>query len=90
MTPQSQFTVLAPLAPGREPALRTLLGGMTTAPGVADPHNSLVPFGELAQLHFARFVILSDPTVGDIAVYGVAPISTPPSARPNRAGFAAA
>jgi hypothetical protein len=71
MTPQSQFTVLAPLAAGSEPALRALLASMTCSAGMADPHNSLVPFGDFPQLHFARFVILSDPTIGDIEVYGV-------------------
>src|SRR5260370_37673115 len=44
---------------------------MNSAPGVADPRNPLLPFGEFAQLHFAGFVILNDPTLGDIAVYGV-------------------
>lgn len=48
---------------------------------MADPHNKLVPFGEFAQLHFARFVILSDPTLGDIEVYGVP--------RPNLPGYLA-
>ena len=71
MTPQSQFTVVAPLAAASEQALRTLLATMNSTPGVADPHNPLVPFGEFAQLHFARFVILNDPTLGDIEVYGV-------------------
>jgi hypothetical protein len=71
VTPQSQFTVVAPLAAGRERALRSLLAAMNSTPGVADPHNPLVPFGEFGQLHFARFVILSDPTLGDIEVYGV-------------------
>jgi hypothetical protein len=71
VTPQSQFTVVAPLAARGEPALRALLATMNSAPGVADPRNRLVPFGEFAQLHFARFVILNDPTVGDIEAYGV-------------------
>ncbi|MEA3181667.1 MAG: hypothetical protein QOI59_5190, partial [Gammaproteobacteria bacterium] len=71
MTPQSQFTVVAPVAAGSEPALRSLLATMNSAPGVADPNNILVPFGAFGQLHFARFVILNDPTVGDIEVYGV-------------------
>ncbi len=71
MTPQSQFTVVAPIAAGGEPALRTLLASMNSTPGVADPDNTLVPFGRFAQLHFARFVILNDPTLGDIEVYGV-------------------
>jgi hypothetical protein len=71
VTPQSQFTVVAPIAAGGEPALRALLATMNSAPGVADPGNPLVPFGKFAQLHFARFVILNDPTLGDIEAYGV-------------------
>jgi len=71
VTPQSQFTVVAPLAAGGEPALRALLATMNSAPGTANPRNPLVPFGEFAQLHFARFVILKDPTLGDIEAYGV-------------------
>jgi hypothetical protein len=71
VTPQSQFTVVAPIAAGSEPALRTLLATMNSLPGVADPDNTLIPFGRFAQLHFARFVILNDPTLDDIEVYGV-------------------
>jgi hypothetical protein len=71
VTPQSQFTVVAPITAGGEAALRALLITMNSAPGVADPRNPLVPFGEFAQLHFARFVILNDPTLGDIEAYGV-------------------
>src|SRR6202022_872017 len=64
--------VVAPIAPGGEAALRALLVTMNSAPGVADPGNPLVPFGEFAQLHFARFVILNDPTLGDIEeAYGL-------------------
>jgi hypothetical protein len=63
--------VLAPIAGGREPALRSLLATMNSSTGVAEPHNALVPFGAFNQLHFARFVILNDPTLADIEVYGV-------------------
>jgi hypothetical protein len=71
VTPQSQFTVVAPIAKSREPALRQLLGTMNSVPGVADPNNALVPFGEFGNLHYARFALLDDPTLGDIEVYGV-------------------
>jgi hypothetical protein len=71
MTPQGHFTVVAPIGAGRETELRSLLQSMSSSPGVADPRNVVLPFGEFAQLHFARFVILNDPTVGDIEVYGV-------------------
>ena len=71
MTPQSQFTVLAPLAAAAVPTLRSLLATMNATPGIADPANALVPFGQFPCLHYARFVILDDPTLGDIEVYGV-------------------
>jgi hypothetical protein len=71
VTPQSQFTVLAPVAKGRGPALRQLLATMNLGPGVADPNNALVPFGDFGNLHFARFALLDDPTQGDIEAYGV-------------------
>ncbi|HLZ98332.1 MAG TPA: hypothetical protein VKP66_10405 [Steroidobacteraceae bacterium] len=71
MTPQSQFTVVAPIGKDREPALRQLLATMNKVPGVADPNNASVPFGEFENLHFARFALLDDPTQGDIEAYGV-------------------
>lgn len=70
--PQCQFTVVAPVAAHREPALRRLLATMNSVPGEADPRNALVPFGAVETLHFARLVLLDDPTVGDIEAYGVA------------------
>jgi hypothetical protein len=71
VTPQSQFTVVAPIGKDREPALRQLLSTMNEEPGIADPNNELVPFGEFGNLHFARFALLDDPTQGDIEAYGV-------------------
>jgi deferrochelatase/peroxidase EfeB len=71
MTPQSNFMVLAPLADGQEGELRSLLASMNLRPGVVDPHNALVPFGEFERLHFARFVVVEAPTAADITVYGL-------------------
>ena len=71
MTPQSNFMVAAPVAPGREDALRALLATMNLAPGVVDPDNALVPFARFDRLHVARFVILHDETLGDLTQYGV-------------------
>jgi hypothetical protein len=71
VTPQSQFTVVARIDKGREPMLRQLLATMNSVPGVANPNNALVPFGEFGNLHFARFALLDDPTQGDIGAYGV-------------------
>jgi hypothetical protein len=70
MTPQSHFTVVAPVIEDRIPQLRALLASMNDRPGVARPDNSLVPFGEFGQLHFARFVILDDQTLDDFKEYG--------------------
>jgi hypothetical protein len=69
VTPQSHFTVVAPVAAGRAGSLRQLLASMTSQPGIADPRNALVPFGEFPCLHFGRLVLLEDPTVGDIEAY---------------------
>ncbi len=78
MTPQSQFLVLAPVAAGRVRDLRALLATMNAEPGLADPANALVPFGRFERLHFARFAVLDDPTLGDIeAAYGVPRPSLP-------------
>lgn len=70
MTPQANFMVAAPIAAGREADLRALLATMNESPGVAAPWNELVPFGRLENLHVARFVILRDETLGDIAAFG--------------------
>lgn len=69
---------MAPVAKGREPELRRLLATMNSVPGMADPHNALVPFGEFGNLHFARFALLDDPNQDDIEVYGV-PLPNLPS-----------
>jgi hypothetical protein len=71
VTPQSQFTVVAAVRAGRESALRALLTTMTSQPGMADPKNALLPFGEFERLHFARLVLLDDPTLGDLESYGL-------------------
>ena len=77
MTPQSNFMILATVDPQREAELNTLLASMNLGPGTADPLNSLIPFGRLEQLHFARILILSDQTLDDIAVYGLPRVNYP-------------
>jgi hypothetical protein len=69
--PQSQFTIVAPVLAGREGALRALLASMTSQPGMADPQNPLVPFASFGRVHFARFALLDDPTLGDVEAYGL-------------------
>jgi hypothetical protein len=77
MTPQSHFTVVAPIIGERVDALKALLASMNGRPGMARRDNPIVPFGELEQLHYARFVILDDPTLRDFEEYGA--IRTLPS-----------
>jgi hypothetical protein len=70
--------VVAPVAAGREPALRELLSTMNSLPGVVDPGNAVLPFGEFERLHFARLVLLDDTTMLDLQVYGL-PVSRVPT-----------
>jgi hypothetical protein len=63
--------ILAPVDIGRVEELRGHLASMNTAPGRADADNPLLPFGRFEVLHFARMVILDDPTINDVGVYGV-------------------
>jgi hypothetical protein len=78
VTPQGHFMVIAPLAAGHEAGVRQTLERMNAMPGMADPRNSLLPFGAFQKLHFARFAVLDDPSAADIQVYGVkrAPLPT--------------
>jgi len=66
MLPQSQFMVVAPIVPEREASLRQLLESMNSAPGVVDPNNAVLPFGQFENLHFARLVVLDDARMADL------------------------
>jgi hypothetical protein len=77
MTPQSEFMIVAAIAPERETELRGLLDAMNVAPGRVDPDNALMPFGRFEQIHVARFLILDDLTTGDIRAHGVKPETYP-------------
>ncbi|MBI4523072.1 MAG: hypothetical protein HY695_04570 [Deltaproteobacteria bacterium] len=79
MTPQSSFLVVAPIDPSREADLRKLLATMNHRPGVVNPQNNTVPFGQLDRLHFARFAILNDQSLNDIRAYGRPPLNLPRS-----------
>lgn len=70
MTAQSSFMVAAPIDPKTVGSLRTLLDTMNFAPGLVNPANSIIPFAEFENLHFARIVILDDQTLDDIRLYG--------------------
>jgi hypothetical protein len=78
MTPQSAFTIVAPIDPGRIGELRTLLASLNHGPGRVDPRSALLPFGAFEQLHFARLVVLEDATLQDAEVYGQ-PAPSPPT-----------
>ncbi len=77
MTPQSQFMLVAQVTPGREHDLRELLKTMNSKPGMADPTNAVLPFGQFEHLHFARLVVLDDPTLRDIDAHDVPPPNLP-------------
>ena len=62
--------VAAPIRPTQQTALSAMLDSMNTAPGRVDPGNTVLPFGRYDRLHVARFVILQDETLGDLAAYG--------------------
>jgi hypothetical protein len=67
---QDFFAVVAPILRERKSDLFDLLATMNKLPGMADPTNGTVPFGEFHDLHFARFSVLDDHTVSDLAFYG--------------------
>ena len=69
--------VIAPLAAGRKRGLCELLEMMTGPPGLADPANAVLPFGQFDRLHFARLVVLEDSTLDDIEAYGLPPPRLP-------------
>jgi hypothetical protein len=77
MTPQSNFMVLAPVAADRVGDLRVVLASMNRGPGVVDPQNPIIPFAQFATLHFARLLVLEDPTMGDIEAYGLPRVNYP-------------
>src|SRR5579859_1899220 len=55
VTTQSSVPVMAEILPGHEEQLGTLLA----AAGQDAPNNSLIPFGMLPNVHFARFFIMA-------------------------------
>ncbi|HUD93875.1 hypothetical protein [Sphingobium sp.] len=78
MVRQGHLFVAAPIRRGLRDDLESLLATMTHAPGQADPDNALLPFGQLEQLHVARFVLLDDPSLPDrIALAESLPIHEP-------------
>ncbi len=81
MTPQDNFVIVAEVEPSCLEDLRSFLKKMTFADraGMADPDNPLVPFRVFETIHFARFVVLADNTLGDRRpAYQQLPCSEPP------------
>lgn len=78
MVPQRHIFIAAPIRYGVRDDLERLLATMNRAAGRADPDNALLPFGQLAQVHVARFVILDDPSLPDrIALAPSLPVFEP-------------
>ncbi len=73
MTPQDFFQVMAPLPPGGHAGIDALLAEMCWPgqPGRAHPANPLIPFGDFPNLHFARLLVIDDPTLADRAGTGL-------------------
>ena len=69
MIPQDTFMVAAPIRTEAKASLYQLLGRMNLRPGVVDPANPLLPFQNFHTIHFARFVVLEDQTLSDLAAY---------------------
>ncbi len=69
--------ILAAIIPSREAELRQLLASMNRVPGLLDPLNAVIPFGQFKSLHFARVVILDDQTLNDITTYGLPRVNYP-------------
>lgn len=61
---------MAPVAAEAVAPLRELLTTLNARPGHADPANALLPFGAFSTLHVARFVVLVDETLEDLAAFG--------------------
>ena len=76
MPRQSHLFIAAEIDAAEIAPVKALLGTMTVAQdGQADPENALVPFGHIAGLHFARFVVLEDPSLRDrIGITRLAPM----------------
>jgi hypothetical protein len=69
MIPQSNFMIVAPIAPQREAELRLLLESMNDGPGRVNANNALFPFAQFDRIHVARFLVIDDKTTGDLSAY---------------------
>ena len=69
MMPQWNFMVVAPIARNQMDALKGFLESMADPPGMAK-QDGLIPLNKFDTLHYARFAILDDHTVGDFKEAG--------------------
>jgi len=79
MIAQESFVVVAEVPQERIEPLRALLAEMTL-PGIfgaADPNNPILPFARYDTIHFARFAVLEDHSLGDRAAYPQLPRAEP-------------
>jgi hypothetical protein len=65
VTPQHDFMIAAPLRADARPSIDALLDSMAREPGLADPDNPILPFARFSKIHFARVLVLDDPTLAD-------------------------
>jgi hypothetical protein len=79
VTAQDRFIIVAEVPTVRVKALRECLAAITLpgVPGAADPDNAILPFGRYENIHFARFVVLEDHTLGDRSVWPELPKTEP-------------
>src|SRR5687767_7888198 len=57
--------IAAPLRAGARPSIDQLLDSMALEPGLANPDNPIIPFARFSKIHFARVLLLDDPTLAD-------------------------
>ena len=79
MTAQTTFMVTAPIRQDQLAPLQDLLASMNSAPGFANPRNTLLPFWQFQRLHMARFTILQAHTNDDIRAHGTEPHNWQPT-----------
>jgi hypothetical protein len=69
--------VAAPLSAAKRASLEHLLKSMNDWPGRARPNNPVIPFAAIDTLHFARLVILDDPSLPDRVIAPSLPAEEP-------------
>lgn len=77
MIRQQHICIAGVLRHGAADSLEPLLATMNGASAQAKADNALVPFGELEQIHVARFVILDDHSLPDRVIAPVLPADEP-------------